>query len=237
MRSSDLPLAPAVAGPGARVGRLALMIGLNPAQYGRWLSRESENASFVLADGRTVGPKGLRPEHELAEGQVLAVPNVIAAIWAPGVGEIGRAVVDWEEDLDYLRHRGFQVREFESGEENRGEAFAGEVVRSVREASEKRFLHGLFVTAHGNGTQIGDNCGTLISIRDFRLVYQLGFVLVNTCEAERALTLLASPHAAAYGVPGLMVPPFETGHPRAILPPGAQGTRPAPTRRPRRRAS
>ena len=245
-RSTDLPLAPAVAGPEATLGKLARLVGLSPYELPRWISAEP-GRKVRLRDGRELPPERIGPSEALAEGEVVAVPNELLAMWFGEFGELGSALVSWEDDLAYLRYRGFAVRVWsphgDAGHECGGSSCAPKLfVPSLRGALQssatRRSLHGLFITGHGNGRSVSNNCDQTMRLDDLSLPYRLGFVLVNTCSGAPMVEALAAPDGAKYGLEGLLIPPFESGRPESILPPGAQGTRPAPRNpRARRRAS
>lgn len=229
-RDPSSALAVAETREGETVGGLAAQLGLDPAKWRFWLTVYAHE--IVVAGGARLPSASLTPDLPLAAGQTFAVPNTITAVWAGDLGAAGRALVDWDRDLQYLAYRGFRVARHDR---DQGDAAFVELYNRLGAA---KALHGIFVTSHGCPASFGDG-GDGFGVRydSLRAGYGLGFVLVNACDGASA-RVLASPYAAHDGVEGLMIPPFETIRPRDILPPGRQGTRPAPrVRRPQRRVS
>lgn len=234
----------ATAGPGATMNTLAAVVGLDARRWSDWVTLPP---SLRLVDGTTATPKTFGPSQRVAAGETVEVPNSVIAAWIGDFGEAGRAAVDWESDLDYLRYRGFFVGLMEkpessdhgcSGKDCPAEVgFGRQLAGALQGAAGSRDLHGFFVTSHGNCRILGTSETTLLRRGDLEKVYPLALVIINACYADTWRDLTA-PGGKFHGPGGLMLPVLETGHPDELLAPGEQGTRRPPRRaRPPRRTS
>ncbi len=243
-RDSSRERATATAGArGATMNALAAAVGLDARVWERWVTVPE---TVRLADGTQAPSKGLGPAAILAPGQTVQVPNTVIAAWIGDFGDLARAAVGWNADIDYLRERGFAVVVLDKPEADDHlctgprcgvlAAFGRRLVAALQGAAQARDLHGFFATSHGNCRGIGDKKTTLVRVEDFRNIYPLALLIVNACEAD-TWSEQAAPGGKFHGPGGLMIPPFETGHPDELLKPGEQGTRTPPRRRPARRTS
>lgn len=235
----------ATAGPGAAtMNTLAAVVGLDARRWSSWVTLP---ASLRLADGTTATPKTFGPSQRVAAGQTVEVPNSVIAAWIGDFGDAGRTAVDWESDLDYLRHRGFFVAVMDKPEASDHDCagkgcpaevdFGARLGAALQGAAQARDLHGFFVTSHGNCRVLGTPDTHLLRRADLEKLYPLALVIINACYADTWRDL-AAPGGKFHGPGGLMLPVLETGHPDELLAPGEQGTRPPPRRaRPPRRTS
>jgi RHS repeat-associated protein len=216
-RNNNQRLAPATAEPGDTIASLATKIGLQAGQFRAWLTLES--GTITLVNGGKISLAQLGQDDQICANQTVKVPNVVYAIWVGDLGWFGKLAVDWSGDLGYLRTRGFYVAESDG---------TANLLATIGAYSNSRTLHGLFVTGHGNVGGFGTkNASIWLNYSDIAsaLQYRLGLVILNVCGGSGGGGLgAASGSAIFYGIPGTLVPPFQTGHPSDFLKPGDQGT-------------
>jgi hypothetical protein len=230
-RDHNQPTALAVSGKGATLDGLALMLGLDGADVGRWLG-----CAGVL---RGVDGKIATSAAELAPDQECRVPNTVYALWAGDLGNLGKRVVGWDRDLADLRRFGFRVVAHDVRWARRrildvlpyrcALATTPEtILANLRDLSKARQLHGFFWTGHGGPEDLGLSRHVGVYYADIvqHTEYRLGFAILNGCSSAAAGRSIVSGSAGALfaGSEGLMVPPFATWHPRDLFTAGRQGT-------------
>ena len=140
----------AIADPLDTVEGLAEIIGLDPAQYRRWLS-----AGKALKDGTRVSPAGtvwgIRTQKQQIKGYPnFRIPNTIVAYWGGQASldekaTFGKNWVGWDKNIAELKKRGFKVDEMTKF---RTVLTAG----LFNQMSGARDLHGLYYWGHGDYT-------------------------------------------------------------------------------------
>ena len=179
----------------------------------------------------------------LCADQRIQIPNTIRALWLGEGGAVGKKIVSWNADIAYLRERGFNV------DESDGKGLGGAFVNYMHENTKNGILHGLFVTGHGSRVSFSEKGGGAdpskqfyVEYNDFipKMKYRLGLGILNVCyggfrqgeDYQRVGgfggrdIVSNSPAARFYGVKITLVPPLDTGHPKDILKPGEQRTKP-----------
>lgn len=195
---------------------LAQKIGLNVADYSKWLS--AVGPSQMPASANT-------PINDCAQFQI---PNTVVAYWAGNVDGFGRWWVRWNSSVRYLERRGFNVAEYyhEPGDEWR----LRDLLRSEADYGK---LHGLYFWGHGDYPYPAQGLWSasgdlLVEFSTIDLKYKMGLGLVFSCDSNSGKTALSSGTTGKVwkGFTGTLVPwPWLLYHPRWYLPPGAQGTR------------
>jgi hypothetical protein len=228
-RDSRATKVKAITGPGATVASAASETGLSAAvshQWHAWLSPAeghtyfSDSIPILLANGSRkeyyAKENYLDENDELAPGLTFWVPNTIVALWYGDLGQVGKTIVGWQKDLDYLAGKGFKIEKIEHANED-------VLMRRLRELVGAGALHGLVVMGHGSkpNTYSGTVCdsqgnefysGALNSL--FTVNYGLALVIVNTCYGNELGKSWVSDNGLLMGANGILVPPFEVQSPR-----------------------
>lgn len=234
-RDSSKEKALAVAGAHSTLASLAEQLALSGgrASWLFWLSYKeggwryaSGGCSMCAADFNENFNDLIRGEgaerKALVPGERFEVPNVVAAVWAGDLGELGKYAVSWKEDMDYLRARGFKVVELTNDYGSDG--LKKEIAEKLTHYSQEKMLYGIFFTGHGssNGWSLNVGGGQDSS---FSLRYRLGFGIVNTCGSANICAAMVETTRYCTANAGLMIPIVETIHPRDIIKAGDLGTR------------
>jgi len=111
---------------------LAQTIGLDHRVYSRWL---------VSTDGQPLPLSSIEP---LWRDRVFLIPNTVYAYWAGNLSTVGKSIVSWNANVNYLRNRGFYV---DDRDHTRG---YGQILQyKLMAASNRKELHGLYYWGHG----------------------------------------------------------------------------------------
>ncbi len=149
---------------------------LPPYEETKWVDLTDSVISF----GKLQTADIIRP------GQMLRIPNTIYAVWAgfetkigDAVGLPGKKFVRWDDDVAYLKNRGFHVIEA-----NRPKDF----LNVLGDLSSNKQLHGFFLWSHGLPHRVDNVGGEKWTYRysemKAALNYGLGFVLLNACFSD-----------------------------------------------------
>jgi hypothetical protein len=200
---------------GDTVSDLAKLIGLNAAEYQRWLS--------------VVGPTSMPnsatdPINQCAE---FRIPNTVVAYWAGNLGWFGQWWVRWNSSVKYLRARGFNV---EAHHHQKGDTWALQTI-FMSKSGEKR-LHGLYFWGHGSAPYpaeylVSDSGDAVLAFSSPGLYYHMALGLVFACDSNSGQNALMSGNASQIwkGFNGTLVPwPFRPYHARHYVHPGQQET-------------
>jgi RHS repeat-associated protein len=207
--------APAEPEDGDTVADLANLIGLNAADYQKWLSPVGGSAMPTSSSQR------------LTKCDKFEIPNTVVAYWAGDLGWVGRWWVRWNSSIKYLGKRGFNV---DDQRHQRGSTWA--LQTSLQSKAGAKELHGLYFWGHGTApypaqylaSSTGD---VLLEFSSANLSYKMALGLVFACDSNAGQSALSSGTSGHIwkGFSGTLVPwPFRHYHARHYISPGQQET-------------
>jgi hypothetical protein len=212
------PKAEAIAEAGDTVADLANLIGLDAAEYERWLTASSGS------------PMPNSSSQAMTGCEKFEVPNTVVAYWGGAVGGVGRWYVRWNSSVKYLRERGFKVdeRHHQKGDKMR-------LTKILALESIGKELHGLYFWGHGyapypsSGLLSHGSWDPLLYYSSTGLYYHMALGLVFACDSNSGKTALMSTSGAAiwHGYTGTLNPfwpPFQPFHVNNFIEPGQQET-------------
>jgi len=207
------PHARAVAETRDSIATLARIIGLDENKWQKWLVA----GNFITLARR--GPtrvSTIKKDDELCSGVVLGIPNTILGLWVGDVGGIGRFWIRWDENMKWLKQRGFNVVE----QLNDGSTpwTTNQLDAYYRQSTTQRSLHGFVVWGHGSQIGFGTGDGTFYELyrqAATQLQYKLALVVLNVCHGGRC-TISPEQPADKGGMP------YEGGQDISSMAPGSK---------------
>lgn len=207
--------APAQAEAGDTVADLASLIGLNPADFQKWLT----------AVGTTTMPTS--SGQRLTACDKFEIPNTVVAYWAGDLGWVGRWYVRWNSSTKYLGKRGFYV---DDQRHQRGTTMALQNLLTSRAGAKE--LHGLYFWGHGSAPYparylMGSSRDILLDFQTVNLNYKMALGLVFACDSSSGQSALMSGTSGSIwkGFTGTLVPwPFRHYHAKHYIHAGQQET-------------
>jgi hypothetical protein len=216
---------------------LAKEVGLEPAQWEKWLSTPSDpkdrkaGAAELFKNPASVKTSG--PLQTYTGRCVYYVPNTVLAYWGGDVGSLGRFWVNWGGEVQTLKSRGFNVVE-ETSERWTAAKFG----QFIKGKTQEKTLHGVYLWGHG------DTKGVLLDASrngkpdshlykyDFTTwqsdqQYKLGLAALWACDSARGAGVCSS-NGIFQGFVGILWPVKGLHSGKALkdlIPPGAQGTK------------
>lgn len=212
---SGSPKASALPEAGDTVIELANLIGLNAAEYDKWLTASSGTSMPGSSSQAMTGCEQFE------------IPNRVVAYWAGWGKGIGKTYVQWNPSVKYLRARGFYV---DQRNHKKGDKLALQKVFVSKSIAKE--LHGVYFWGHGYApypstglvSQSGD---ALIMYASPGLDYHLALGLIFACDSNSGRKALMSGNAAEiwHGFTGTLVPtPWMQYHAKHFIKPGQQET-------------
>jgi hypothetical protein len=198
---------------GDTVAALAPLVGLNSADYRKWLT--------------TVGPTRMpgSPTERITQCGEFKIPNTVVAYWAGALDSFGKWWVYWDRSVAYLHHLGFSVAEYDHVA---GQKLTLEGILQPSGAAKK--LHGIYFWGHGNRYALYSQSGdAVLRFAHSDLHYKLALGLVFACDSNSGKGQLFSGSAGGiwHGYTGTLVP-WWAYHVNIWIRPGDQQTRTTP---------
>ena len=211
-------------GPDDTVKSLAETIGLNAADFQKWL--ESDGGQMPESENDKVCGK-------------FKIPNEVIAYWAGDVGFAGRMYVGFSSNVSYLRSLGFQVP---------ATIFNNKTARldlssKLESSASSKHLHGLYFWGHGYSPSVPGGLSPGVTPRGgppmmyyqdtgadaVSLSYKMALVLMYACYSNAGKSTLSSGTAASvyHGYTGILYPfpPFRSDfQAKTFIRMGQQGT-------------
>lgn len=186
-RTKANPRASAIAEKGDTIQSLADKIGLSAKDASKWLTILAKSG-MVSSNGSEVRLADLDVKAPLDCPQDFEIPNVMVLLWMGAWEGVGKAIVRWDRDIQYLEDRGFQVSLFElpaKATQDHADGYKKLVLEKLKKFSSEKSLHGLESWSHGAQAGLqSDNRRVTISFSEFgdSMNYKLGLVLINACD-------------------------------------------------------
>jgi RHS repeat-associated protein len=207
--------APAEAELGDTIAGLADLIGLNAAEYEKWLT--------VPSGGTMPGSSG----QQLTGCPTFEIPNTVVAYWAGWGRGVGKAYVKWNPSVKYLQARGFKV---DASDHTKGARMALQKILVAR--SIEKELHGLYFWGHGyapypSSGLVSESSDALLYYSSTGLYYHMALGLVFACDSNSGKSALMSGNTAEiwHGFSGTLYPlPFMHYHAKNFIKAGQQAT-------------
>jgi len=212
------------------VEKLAKDIGLDPAEFQKWLTLARGQIKDATAVAKNL--RSLKATDIICVGEKVEIPNTVLAYWAGEIGGFGKWWVMWGTDVGTLKERGFNVPE------HQGWAAKG-LETEIQTATGAKELHGIFFWGHGYDKTAVRSGGVLTdsdkkedaayysSFASWNAAYKPAFGVLFACYTQNARSLFST-NAVFWGSQGVLVPHgLHLFGPTidSLLPPGAQGTK------------
>ena len=157
---------------------LANEIGLKIEEINQWLTGSDHDGTITPDEYDKTFADEIRecpPDWQ--------VPNSVLMFWSGDLQAVGRTLIQWTRDKDYLKARGFLGQEQLNDKD--APWTAAEFVEWIGDTTASKKLHGTFIWAHGNpisfGTKASNNLTILHADVVRALKYRLGLVIHNFC--------------------------------------------------------
>ena len=207
--------ASAVPEKGDTIADLARAIGLNPADYRRWLT---------FGTGTSLPTSATQP---LTGCDKFEIPNTVVAYWAGDLGWVGQWWVRWNSSIEYLEKRGFNV---DDQRHQKGSTWA--LQTSLQSKAAGKELHGLYFWGHGSAPYpaqylVSSDGDALLEFSSVNLSYKMALALVFACDSNAGQSALSSGTSGSIwkGFSGTLVPwPFRQYHAKHYIKPFDQET-------------
>ena len=163
---------------------LAQLVRLDEEEFDKWGKRATHKVNGINKCGAWV-------------------PNTVLAHWGGVFGGIGKTWVWWSRDVNFLRSRGYLVKNEKDWTVSRFENYLDAQTAS-------KYLYGLFFWGHGgeDGLLLKDRGDQRIYYTEYRnwpLHYKLGFGFLYACYSNNARYQFST-DASFFGSEGVLIP-------------------------------